>query len=111
MSVTVVLDDKLAGQLKPKADALRVSVGDFAVRILQEAASRPGESNTWSKINSRRLDLIALEYSQGLSTEEAQELDTLQEAVAKASEPEDRQLLKALTARERRAASSSGTSP
>ena len=108
MAVTVVLDEELAGQLKRKADAVQVSVGDFAVRILQDAVLRPAESKGWNKINVRRLDLIALEYSQGLSAEEVQELDALQEVVTKASEPEDWQLLNALRDRGLRANPPSG---
>ncbi len=103
MAVTVVLDEELAGQLKQQADAVQVSVGDFAIHILEDAVQRPSDSQAWRKINSRRLDLIAQEYSQGLSAQEAQELDALQEVVAKASEPEDRQLLKTLGASEQRA--------
>ena len=107
MAVTVVLDEELAGQLQQQADAVQVSVRDFAVRILQDAVQWPSDSKAWKKINARRLDLIALEYSQGLSAEEAQELDALQDVVSKATEPEDRQLLKTLGDRERRANPSS----
>ena len=82
MAVTVVLDEELAGQLKRNADAVQVSVGDFAVRLLQDAVLHRSESRSWNTINSRRLDLIALEYSQGLSAEEARELDALQEVAA-----------------------------
>ena len=103
MAVTLVLDEELAGQLKRKADAVQVSVGDFAVRLLQDAVLPRSESQTWNKLNARRLELIALEYSQGLSAEEARELDALQEIVAKASEPEDWQLLNSLRGREQRA--------
>ena len=103
MAVTVVLDEELVGQLQPRADAVQASVRDFAVRILQDAVLRPAESKDWKTINARRLDLIAMEYSQGLSAAEAQELDALQEVVSKASEPEDRRLLKMLGGHERKA--------
>ena len=53
------------------------------------------------------VDLIALEYSHGLSAAEAQELDALQDVVSKTSEPEDRRLLKLLDDREQRANSPS----
>ncbi len=103
MAVTVVLDEELVGQLQPRADAVQASVRDFAVRILQDAVLRPAESKDWKTINARRLDLIAMEYSQGLSTAEAQELDALQEVVSKASEPEDQRLLKMLGGHEQKA--------
>ena len=75
MAVTVVLDEDLAGQLQQQADAVQVSVRDFAIHILEDAVQRPSDSQAWKKINTRRLDLIAQEYSQGLSAQEAQELD------------------------------------
>ena len=109
MSVTVALDEELAGRLQQQADSLRVSLRDLAVGILQDAVQRSPAPEAWKNINARRLDLIALEYSQGLSTTEAQELDALQEAVAKACEPEDRQLLKTLGDSEQRASHLSGT--
>jgi membrane-bound lytic murein transglycosylase MltF len=107
MSVTVVLDEELVGQLKPQAEAVQASVRDFAVRVLQDAMLRPAGSHAWNKLNARRLDLIALEYSQGLSAAEAQELEALQHVVSKASEPEDWRLLKLLGDREQRANPSS----
>ena len=106
MAVTLVLDEELAGQLQQQADAVQVSVGDLAVRILQDAVLRPGDARGWQKINARRLELIALEYSQGLSAEEVQELDALQDIVSKASEPEDWRLLNMLGDREQRASPS-----
>ena len=109
MSVTVALDEELAGRLQQQADSLRVSLRDLAVRILLDAVQRPLAPDAWKSINARRLDLIALEYAQGLSTTEAQELDALQEAVAQACEPEDRQLLKTLGDSEQRVSHLSGT--
>ena len=110
MAVTVVLDEELAGQLKQQADAVQVSVREFAIHILEDAVQSPSDSQAWKKIHTRRLDLIAQEYSQGLSAQEAQELDALQEVVAKASTPEDWQLLKTLAAYEQRAIPPSGMS-
>ena len=103
MAVTVVLDEELVEQLQPRADAVQASVRDFAVRILQDAVLRPADSKDWKTINARRLDLIALEYSQGLSAADAQELDALQDVMSKASEPEDRRLLNMLGDHEQRA--------
>ncbi|MCX7419168.1 MAG: hypothetical protein NT013_06480 [Planctomycetia bacterium] len=101
--MTVVLDEELVEQLQQQADAVQVSVRDFAVRILQDAVQWPSDSKAWKKINARRLDLIALEYTHDLTAAEAQELDALQDVVAKASEPEDRKLLRTLRDFEQRA--------
>ena len=109
MAVTVELNEELAGQLKQQADAVQVSVPEFAIHILENAVLGSSDSHVWKKLNGRRLDLISLEYSQGLSAQEAQELDALQEVVTRASEPEDRQLLKTLDAFEQRTNPSSGT--
>ncbi len=110
MAVTVALDEQLAQQLQRQADVGQVSVEDLAVQILHDAVRRPLVSGAWKNINARRLELIAVEYSQGLSDAETLELDALQDAVTKACEPEDRQLLKTLDDAAPRATGFPGTS-
>ena len=108
MSVTVALDEELAGRLQQQADSLRVSLRDLAVGILQDAVQRSSAPEAWKNINARRLDLIALEYAQGLSTTEALELDALQEAVAKACEAAERTIRPSHKSTQRRIVKSSG---
>lgn len=98
MSVTITLPDELANGLSQQAKAQRVSLQQWATRILEEALDDQVEDTKWFKLNSRRLGLIAKEYATGLTDAEAAELADLQEAAAKACEPRDRTLLKRLTA-------------
>jgi len=62
-----------------------------------------GGEIAWIKLNSRRLALISKECTTGLTDAEAAELAVLQDAAAKASEPQDRKLLERLTACEEQA--------
>ncbi len=93
MSVTIALNDDLAARLDRQAKGHRVSLQEWAVRILADAAEGGNDRARWSAINARRLALIAKEYTSGLSDAEQDELAALQEACAKACELQDWKLL------------------
>ena len=103
MSVTITLRDELADGLARQAQGRQVSLEEWATRILEEAVGDHGGEIAWFKLNSRRLALISKEYAAGLTDAEAAELALLQEAAAKACEPQDRKLLGQLSACEERA--------
>ena len=75
MALTVELDEELAAKLQQRANARQVSVRDFAVSVLMDAVQLPLDFRSWKLVNARRLELIAMEYRQGLSAAEASELD------------------------------------
>ncbi len=103
MSVTITLRDELADGLARQAQGCQVSLEEWATRILEEAVGDSGGVTAWFQLNSRRLALISKEYATGLTDAEAAQLAVLQEAAAKASEPQDRKLLGQLSAYEEQA--------
>ena len=103
MSVTITLREELADDLARQAQARRMSLEQWATRILEAAVSDDGGRNGWTKLNSRRLALISKEYETGLTDAEAAELAFLQDAAAKACEPQDRKLSGCLSALEQEA--------
>lgn len=102
MPVTITMDDETARQLASHARNHKLSVQDFSVQLLKDALNS-SHNTKWENLNARRLDLIARKFTSGLSDEEAEELDRLQEASAAVCEPMDRQLLSKLSEYERRA--------
>lgn len=103
MSVTITLRDELADDLARQAEARQVSLEELATRILEEAVGDNGGETAWFKLNSRRLALISKEYASGLTDAETAELAVLQDAAAKACEPQDKRLLGQMSAYEERA--------
>jgi hypothetical protein len=103
MSVTITLREELADGLARQAQGRRMSLEEWATRILETAVSDDGGKNAWLELNSRRLALISKEYETGLTDAEAAELAVLQDAAAKACEPEDWKLLGRLSACEEQA--------
>ena len=71
--------------------------------VLEIEASLGAGENAWLTLNSRRLALISKEYEIGLTDAEAAELAVLQDAAAKACEPEDLRLSGRLSACEEQA--------
>ena len=96
MAVTITLNDDLAFRLARGAEQQRLSIQEWATRILEQAADPEHGESAWRDLNARRLALISKEFSSGLTDAENAELDALQEAVARASEPQDRRLLEQL---------------
>ncbi|MCL4204795.1 MAG: hypothetical protein KJ000_20140 [Pirellulaceae bacterium] len=103
MPVTITLREELADGLIRQALGRRMSLEEWATRILEAAVSDDRGKDAWGKLNSRRLALIAKEYETGLTDAEAAELAVLQDAAAKACEPQDRKLLGRLSVCEEQA--------
>jgi hypothetical protein len=103
MPVTITLRDDLADGLARQAGDRHISLEEWTTRILEEAVGDNSGEIAWIKLNSRRLALISKECTTGLTDAEAAELAVLQDAAAKASEPQDRKLLERLTACEEQA--------
>jgi hypothetical protein len=78
MSVTIVLNDSLAEQLRAQARVEQQPVEAFAHELLGEAVRQRGMSDAWDRKNQRRVELIRKSTRRGLSTEEQTELDSLQ---------------------------------
>jgi len=90
MPVTITLNPDLAERLRAQARARHLSVQQWALVILANASERPDHPETWTELNARRLALIRQRYEAGLNAAEEKELETLQDATAKAFEPVDR---------------------
>ena len=93
MSVTLTLNDELAGRLQVQARTRNLSVEQWALAILTNASERPDHPETWTEVNARRLALIRKRYSTGLNALEEGELQTLQDDAAKVFEPVDQRRL------------------
>lgn len=96
MPVTITLNDNLAALLQMQALTQRVSLEQWALSILGQAAEHPRELQTWAALNQRRFALIDKKHSVGLDEAEERELAQLQAAVAGLLEPWDRALIEKL---------------
>lgn len=102
MSLTITLDDELVDKLTKSAVARDVSVEEWAVEILRTSTNGAEHRTEWEILNQRRLELIAREYRGEITPEECHELESLQAASARASEPHDLEMLSTLDEVERR---------
>jgi plasmid stability protein len=80
MPVTITLDDNLVAQLQVQAAARNLSVEVLALQILSEAIANEYDA-AWRACNQRRIALIRKQFAEGLSTDEAGELQQLQDPV------------------------------
>lgn len=78
MSVTITLDDNLVTQLQAQAEARHLSVEALALQILGDAVA-DGNDAEWRACNQRRIELIRQQFAEGLSADEAGELQQLQD--------------------------------
>jgi hypothetical protein len=74
MSLTITVTDPLAHQLQSEADSRKIPVEQFALEFLGQAV----QGQEWSLANRRRLALIRKQFANGLTPEEAAELQELQ---------------------------------
>lgn len=79
MSITITFQNDLAQRLESEALQRHVSVEELAVTILDRAVLRTPVA--WGEQNQRRLTLIRKSVRRSLTTEEQQELDSLQAAL------------------------------
>lgn len=92
MPVTITLTDDLAARLRMQAQAQLLSLEQWALTILGQAAEHQQELQTWVTLNQRRFALIRQRYTGGLNESEERELAELQAAVAKTLKPWDREM-------------------
>ena len=78
MSVTIVLNDRLADELRAQARVEQQPVEALAQELLAEAVRQRGLAAAWDRRNQRRVETIRKSTRRGLSVEEQAELDSLQ---------------------------------
>ena len=78
MSLTIILDDTLVAQLQVQAAARNLSVEALALHILSHAVIHEDDP-TWRTANQRRIALIRKQFAEGVSADEADELQQLQD--------------------------------
>jgi hypothetical protein len=93
MSITITLDDHLAAQLQARAEARHLSLEALALQILGEAVAN-GDDAAWQVCSQRRIALIRKQFAAGLTSDEAGELQKLQNLADQQVERFDEQLLR-----------------
>jgi plasmid stability protein len=92
MSVTITLDDNLVAQLHMQAEARHLSVEALALQILGDAVADAEEAE-WRACNQRRIELIRQQFAEGLSADEAGELQQLQDMADRQMERFDARMI------------------
>ena len=92
MSVTITLDDNLVAQLQVQAEARNLSVEVLALQILSEAIANEDDA-AWQSCNQQRITLIRKQFAEGLSADEADELQQLQNMADAQVERFDKRML------------------
>jgi hypothetical protein len=92
MSVLLRIEDDLAARLRPRAEAERLSLEQFAIRVLGDAAE-DGDEQHWRACNERRMALIRKQFAERLTPDEQVELASLQEIADRHLEEQDNQML------------------
>jgi predicted transcriptional regulator len=92
MSVTITLDDNLVTQLQAQAEARHLSVEALALQILGDAVA-DGNDAEWRACNQRRIELMRQQFAEGLSADEAGELQQLQDVADQQMERFDARML------------------
>jgi hypothetical protein len=93
MTLTISLEEPLAGQLRQHASARSMSPEEAARSILAAELGRARAEEAWRQSNERRAALISKELRSGLTAEEKEELETLQAEGATWLAPVDGQLI------------------
>jgi hypothetical protein len=96
MSVTITLTNPLAEELQTRAAAQRLSVEEFATRLLGQAVQQLDDSERWQAQNARRLALLRKSKTAALGADEQAELQQLQAAADRQLEQVDQRLLEEL---------------
>lgn len=89
----ITIDDDLARRLDQQARQNHATLAEWVSRILRSAATREEFPEEWQTCESRRVELIVREMESALTADESLELERLQAASAKLTEPYDRQRL------------------
>jgi hypothetical protein len=91
MTITLQIDDPLASILQTTAASRQLTANELAKQLLADALDNGDDE--WEKRNRRRIELIRKSNREGVSAEEAGELQQLQDAADQRLEQVDQQLL------------------
>jgi hypothetical protein len=94
MPLTITVPDPLAKQLQTRAKAEMIPVEELASRLLETGVQNPLEPGQWTIANERRVALIEKRFSHGLTDQEQEELQQLQELADRQLEELDALMLK-----------------
>jgi hypothetical protein len=97
MTITIHLQDEVIQRLQQQAEARRLTLDEWVIRVLSRAPEFPDQPEAWRELNARRFQLIHQRHHGGLSAAEEAELAELQVTTDKWLEPGDRQRLEMLT--------------
>lgn len=92
MSIVITLDESLATQLQTRAAAVNLSIEEYAQQVLREVACYDDDGQ-WRELNRRRGELIRKQFDDGQTSDEAEELQRLQEMADRRLEQFDDQML------------------
>ncbi len=94
MSLTIRIPDPLAGRLQSRAEGERVPADELAARLLATGMHSALEPEQWTTANQRRVALIEKRFHDGLSDNEQEELQHLQDLADRQLEELDGLMLK-----------------
>jgi hypothetical protein len=94
MSLTITVPDPLAGLLQSRAQVEKIPVDELASRLLETGIQDPLEPGQWTVANERRVALIEKRFNNGLTEQEQEELQRLQELADHQLEELDALMLK-----------------
>jgi DNA anti-recombination protein RmuC len=97
MSVTIVLNESLASELRAQAHREQQPIESLAQELLAEAVRQRSLAATCDEKNQRRVELIRRSTRSGLSTQDQAELDDLQAELDERLGHWDDQLLETLS--------------
>ena len=94
MSLTITVPDPLARRLQSRAHAQEIPVDELASRLLESGMQNALEPGQWTIVNERRVALIGKRFKGGLTDQEQEELQQLQELADRQLEELDALMLK-----------------
>jgi len=94
VSLTITVQDPLAGLLLSRAQVENVPVDELAFRLLETGIRKSPDAAHWTVTNGRRMVLIEKQFSGQLTDQEHAELQRLQELADRQLEELDAVMLK-----------------
>ena len=79
MSLTITVPEPLARRLQSRAEVEKVPVEELASRLLENGIQGPLEPAQWASANERRVALIEKRFASGLTEQEQEELQHIQD--------------------------------
>lgn len=103
MSLSINVPEPLATQLQTRAQAEQVPVDELASRLLESCIRATLPPEQWKTANARRVALIEKRFLSGLTSQEEEELQALQEMADRQLDELDQTLLRSVSELEVRA--------